>query len=88
MRALVIMPRSPTSTTRDKPKRSLSLSICVDSVIGSACVAFKHFDRHWAAIGGAQQAVDDLQFALLAVPRIAKRANSQDRPSSQDEETS
>src|SRR5271155_4409440 len=36
MRALVIIPRSPTSTTRDKPKCSLSLSICVDSVIGSA----------------------------------------------------
>src|SRR5215471_5765631 len=36
MRALVIMPRSPTSTTRDRPKRSLSLSICVANVIGSA----------------------------------------------------
>jgi hypothetical protein len=36
MRALVIMPRSPTSTTRDRPKRCLSLSIWVASVIGSA----------------------------------------------------
>jgi hypothetical protein len=31
-------------------------------------VAFEHFHRHRAAIGGAQQTVDDLQFALLAVP--------------------
>src|SRR5947209_13000000 len=29
-------------------------------------------DRHWAAIGRTQQAVDDLQFALLAVLRVAK----------------
>ena len=35
-------------------------------------VAFEHFDRHWAAIGRTQQAVDDRQFGLLAVPRIAK----------------
>jgi len=36
IRALVIMPRSPTSTTRDKPKRCLSLSTWLASVIGSA----------------------------------------------------
>src|SRR5215472_309404 len=69
MRALVIMPRSPTSTTRDRPKRALSLSICVASVIGSAV---KYLDRHRAAIGRTQQTVDDLQFALLAVARMAE----------------
>src|SRR5271166_5150797 len=36
MRAWVIMPRSPTSTTWSRRKRCLSLSICVASVIGSA----------------------------------------------------
>src|SRR5512134_2467418 len=33
--APVIMPRSPTNTTRFRPKRFLSLSICVASVFGS-----------------------------------------------------
>ena len=34
--ALVIMPRSPTSTTRFSSKRPFSLSICAASVFGSA----------------------------------------------------
>src|SRR5215467_12351145 len=41
MRALVIMPRSPTSTTRDRLKRPLSLSICPANVIGSAVLPSK-----------------------------------------------
>jgi hypothetical protein len=36
MRACVIMPRSPTITTRSSRKRCFSFSICVASVIGSA----------------------------------------------------
>src|SRR5204863_197388 len=39
---------------------------------GARDPVFAHFDRHWAAIGRTPQTVDDLQFALLAVPRIAK----------------
>jgi hypothetical protein len=35
MRASVIMPRSPTSTTRSRPKRCFSFSICGASVVGS-----------------------------------------------------
>jgi hypothetical protein len=35
-------------------------------------VAGKHFDRHRTAVNRAQQAIDDLQLALLAVTRIAK----------------
>ena len=35
-------------------------------------VAFEHLDRHRTAIGSTEQAVNDLQFALLAVPRIAE----------------
>jgi hypothetical protein len=39
---------------------------------GVGGVAFEHLDRHRAAIGGTQQTVDDLQFALLAVARVAE----------------
>jgi hypothetical protein len=35
-------------------------------------IAFKDLNRHRTAIGGTQQAIDDLQFALLAVSRIAE----------------
>ena len=35
-------------------------------------IAREHLDRHRAAIGGAQQAIDDLQLALLAVPVVAQ----------------
>ena len=37
-----------------------------------AGVALEHLDRHRAAVGGAQQAVDDLQLALLAVAVVAE----------------
>jgi len=43
-------------------------------------VALEHLDRHRATVGSAQQAVDDLQLALLAVAVIAL-ASSQQRPS-------
>ena len=41
MRASVIMPRSPTSTTWSRPKRCLSLSICGASVVGSPVLPSK-----------------------------------------------
>jgi hypothetical protein len=87
MRAPVIIPRSPTSTTRDRSKRALSLLIWGQAASGRAVLPFEHLDRHRAAIGGTQQAVDDLHFALLAVAQIAC-ASSPHLPSSQDEETS
>ena len=37
-----------------------------------AGVALEHLDRHRAAVGRAQQAVDDLQLALLAVAVVAE----------------
>src|SRR5262245_42311436 len=39
--------------------------------VGIADIAVEHFDRHRAAIGGAEQAIDDLQLARLAVAAIA-----------------
>ena len=39
MRASVSIPRSPTSTTRERPKRQRSLSICAPTVWGSAVLA-------------------------------------------------
>src|SRR5271157_4144495 len=73
-RAWVIMPRSPTSATRVKPKRSLSVLELGDlggQGLGIGGVAVEHFERHRAAVGGAQQAID-LQLALLAVAVVAE----------------
>ena len=39
--------------------------------VGIAGVAFEHLDGDGAAVGGAQQAIDDLHLALLAVPVVA-----------------
>ena len=84
MRALVIMPRSPTSTTRASP----ALFELVD--LRRQCrwiggIPLKHLDRDRTAIGGTQQAVNDLRFALLAVPRTAERSQ---HLLDQDDETS
>ena len=72
MRAWVIMPRSPTRTTWSRPKRSLSLSTWLVRVVGIGGVAGEHLDRHRTAVGGAQQAIDDLPLAALAVPAVAE----------------
>src|SRR5258708_6179610 len=69
-RACVIIPRSPTSTTCVSAKRLLILSICERARIGG--VALEHFDRYRATVCGAQQAIDDLQLALLAVAAVAE----------------
>ena len=39
--------------------------------VGIGRVALEHLDRHWTAIGGTKQAVDDLLFALLAITGVA-----------------
>ena len=49
--------------------------------LGIAGVAVEHFDRHRAAVGGAQEAIDDLQLALLAVAVVAELGQGQQRPS-------
>ena len=71
MRAWVIMPRSPTSTTRSRREAFLELVDLGRQGARIAGVAVEHLDRHRAAVGGAQQAVDDLQLALLAVAVVA-----------------
>jgi hypothetical protein len=71
IRASVIMPRSPTRTTRRKPKRWRSLSIWVLSVLGSAVLPANTS----TAIGQpsrAQHAKDDLQFVGFAVAVVAE----------------
>src|SRR3954452_2697581 len=60
-------PGSPTSTTCSRPKRCLSLSICGASDRRIAGVTRGHLDGDGTAVGGAEQAVDDLERALLAI---------------------
>ena len=72
MRACVIMPRSPTSTTCASPKRSLSLAIWAAERHRVGGIALEHLDGDRAAVGRAQQAVDDLQLASLAVAIVAE----------------
>ena len=71
MRAWVIMPRSPTSTTWSSAKRCLSFSIWAASVIGSAVLPSNTSIATGQPSGGAEQAIDDLQRARLAVAAVA-----------------
>ena len=71
MRAWVIMPRSPTSTTWFEGEPLLQLGDLIGHRFGIAGIALEHLDRDRAAVGGAQQAVDDLRLALLAVAVVA-----------------
>ena len=71
MRAWVIMPRSPTSTTWFEGEPFLQLGDLIGDRPGIAGIALEHLDRDRAAVGGAQQAVDDLRLALLAVAIVA-----------------
>ena len=69
----MIMPRSPDQHHPRQPEALFEgLSICAASVVRIGGVAGKHFDRHRTAVGCTQQTVDDLQLALLAVPRVAE----------------
>ena len=49
--------------------------------VGIAGIAFKHFDRHRTTVRRAQQTVDDLHLALLAVAIVAPFGELQQRPS-------
>ena len=71
MRACVIMPRSPTSTTWFEGEPLFQLGDLIRHGPGIAGIALEHLDRDRAAVGGAQQAVDDLRLALLAVAVVA-----------------
>ena len=71
MRASVNIPRSPTSTTLENPKRRLSLSILRAHGGRVRGVAVEHLHRHRPALGVAQQPELDLQLAALAVARVA-----------------
>ena len=72
IRALVIIPRSPTSTTRSSPKRSLELVDLGGERARVGGIALEHLDGDRAAIGGAQQPEDDLQLVPLAVAAVAE----------------
>ena len=63
MRAEVIMPRSPTRATRRTPKRSRILRTWAASVVGSAVLPGKTFDRDRTAVSGAEQAEEPSAFS-------------------------
>ena len=71
MRACVIIPRSPTSTTCAEREALLDLVDLRGERARIGGVALEYLDRHRAAVRRAQQAVDDLQLALLAVAVVA-----------------
>ena len=67
IRALVIMPRSPTRTTRDNLNRAFNLSTCAASVAGIGGVAFEHFHRHRAAVAAHSKPNTICSLSVLAV---------------------
>src|SRR6266850_404796 len=71
-RACVSMPRSPTSRHTLEREALLDLVDLGRKRARIAGVALEHLDGHRATVGGAQQAVDDLQLALLAVAVVAE----------------
>src|SRR5215831_11500745 len=77
-RASVIMPRSPTSTTRSSAKRPLILLTWLSSVEGSADIALEDLDRHRASLGGAKKPKHDLQlaFAVAIVTELRRWAGA------------
>ena len=77
MRAAVSMPRSPTSTTRCKPKRVRIFSTWQATVLGSDVEPSKTSTASGQPLGRAQQTEDDLQrarLAVAAVPALGQRA--------------
>ena len=71
MRALVIIPRSPTSTTSVSPKRSRTVGRGGDEGGRIGGVAGEDLDRDRAAFGVAGEPVFDLVLAGLAVTGVA-----------------
>src|SRR5215831_4842846 len=85
-RASVIMPRSPTSTTRSSAKRPLILLTWLSSVEGSADIALEDLDRHRASLGGAKKPKHDLQlaFAVAIVTELRQWAGAALKVGSRD----
>ena len=71
IRALVIMPRSPTMTILASPNFSRTTVDDLGERAGVAGVAGEHPDRDRAAGRVGEQPVLDLQFPFLAVPGVA-----------------
>ena len=71
MRASVSIPRSPTSTTRSRPKRRAQLVELRPHGAGVGGVAFEDLDGDGASLAVAQQPEHDLQLPSLAIARIA-----------------
>ena len=70
MFALVTIPRSATTITRESPNRSLSLVTCDGQRLVVVQLAGEHLDRDRPARHVAQQPVDDLRQPALPVPRV------------------
>ena len=73
MRAVVIMPRSPTITILRSPNSPCTTSRISVNAAGSAVFPSKHPDRDRPALGVGEQPVLDLHLALLAVAGVAAR---------------
>ena len=71
IRALVSMPRSPTSTTWRSRKRCFSLVIWAGDGRRIGGIAFEHLDRDRTAIRGTQQADHQLRPVAAAVAAVA-----------------
>ena len=66
------MPRSPTSTTRDRPNRLVSVSHLIGDGLGVAGVAGIDLHGDGPPVGVGQDAVDDDRPAGLAVAVMAE----------------
>ena len=67
------IPRSETTTTRESPNRSLSFCDLGGQRLVVVQLAGEHLDSDRPARLVAQQPVDDLRGAALAVARVAQR---------------
>ena len=73
MRAVVIMPRSPTITILRSPNSPCTTSRISVNAGGVGGVPLEHADRDRPALGVGEQPVLDLHLALLAVAGVAAR---------------
>ena len=85
MRASVNIPRSPTSTTLENPKRRLSLSTCAPTVAGSAVLP-----SNTSTATGRPSASHSSPNSICSLPRLPsrewpRRPSGQWRPSSHTE---
>ena len=68
----VSIPRSPTNTSRWRPKRSRSFVNLGGDGGRIAGVALEYLDGHRTAVGISQQAEVDLQVSRPLIPALAK----------------